>query len=587
MSHRLEIDNAAIPARSKQNLSCNWTGSADFGRLVPIHWEELLQTDKVISFKPRIEMQMLPFASPTFTKIDLYVHGFVVPLRQIQKTFYEMWSRTGVNKDSSFQWISPKNLGQCYRDITTGAQLPNFRRALFKHWTSLGVNPFFALFTTAGQTPITDNLTPLWLAPFFAYNKIWWDFYRDPELLRDESKSYYLYDGDFNNSLPSGETFGGFAMKYFLPHVRSIKNCWLADLFASGGQDVTNVEQLFTHPQPFGDVRFDDYKVLDDEDATLLSADGQISGQVAGQNGSIYNNVYNTNNASAQLRLMEALTRLSERLSLSGKREIEALFARYGVKPKWSEMNLCRYVGGGKTSVMVSDIISTADTGDDGSPLGAKAGAGYCALDSVNFSFSVDEPSIFMVVASVMPHIHFVQGLSKKFQRKQLTDMFQSSLQYIGNVGVAKREVGFKYSAAAYDVTKDGEVFAYSDPYYEYKSGLDILAGDFMTYHDPNMQGTATELRQIHYMQSMENYIDFPLGRTFQYDNMLVDGDQFNKVFSYLGGSYLDEVDDHFHLCIDKEFIIDRPMEGFAIPTIETTQDPHQRKTNLSQDVML
>lgn len=41
MAHRPAIDNAAKTARSKQNLSCNWTGSADFGRLIPIHWEEL------------------------------------------------------------------------------------------------------------------------------------------------------------------------------------------------------------------------------------------------------------------------------------------------------------------------------------------------------------------------------------------------------------------------------------------------------------------------------------------------------------------------------------------------------------------
>ena len=76
MAHRPMLDNSVNGVRSKQNLSCNWTGSADFGRLIPIHWEELLQGDHVITCKPRIEMQLLPLASPTFGKIDLYCHYF-------------------------------------------------------------------------------------------------------------------------------------------------------------------------------------------------------------------------------------------------------------------------------------------------------------------------------------------------------------------------------------------------------------------------------------------------------------------------------------------------------------------------------
>lgn len=586
MAHRVEIDNAAIPARSNQNLSCNWTGSADFGRLVPIHWEELLPTDKVIRFQPRIEMQMLNFASPTFTKIDLYVHAFVVPLRQIQKTFYELWSRVGVNKDSNLQYLTPKWFADRYTSDFSG-QYAEWRNAFFKHWTSLGLNSFFA--SNTQSFTISDASTPIWLAPFFAYNKIWWDFYRDPELLRDESESIYLFDGDVNGSVPGTIGNFNFATRFLAPHIRSIKNCWLADLFASSGQDFATLEQAFSRSYPFSSASSFDYNTLDVEDTAIVPVSQEtITPYVVALDGSGSSSTNPLPDASAQLRLMEALTRLSERLSLSGKRQIEALFARAGVKPKWSEMNLCRYVGGGKASVLVNDIISTADTGENGLPLGAKGGAGYCALDDVNIEISVDEPSIFMCIASVMPHIHFVQGLSKKFQRKTLTDMFQSSLQYVGNVGVAKREVGFHYTGATYDQSKDGEVFAYSDPYYEYKSGLDILAGDFMKYHDVNLQGDdAEQEKQIHYMQSMENYIDFPLSREFDYNNMLVDGDQFNKIFSYLGGSVWYAGDDHFHLCIDKEFIINRPMEGFAIPTIETTQDPHQKKIALSQDKML
>lgn len=571
MAHRPKIDNSVTGVRSNQNLSCNWTGSADFGRLIPFHWEELLPTDKVITCKPRIEMQMLSFAAPTFGKIDLYVHYFLVPIRQLWKDFYSVWSQTGVNKNKQFPWFSPKGLCEVYNNSVSDEQ----KRAYFKHWTSLGLNPFFALPTNL----VTDPHTPISWFPFAAYNKIWWDFYRDPEVLRDESESMYLYTGDISGSEPSSN----FGYNYMVPHVRSIKNNWIADLFASPGfspdGDATLIPQTFPlnselpYENALGEETF-----VNGETITLERTDDydQIT--------------YPHKTSSQQLRLMEALTRLSERLSLSGKREIEALFARYGVKPKWSEMNLCRYLGGSKSTVAVADITSSSDTANSeyGSPLGAKGGAGYCALDDLNIEVSVDEPSILMGILSVMPHIHFVQGLSKKWQRRDLVDMFQSTLQYVGQVAVAKREVAMKYreNQSYYD-TQDAQTFAFSDPYYEYKMGLDILAGDFMTYHGVNLPTDPRAKKDIMFMQSMEQYIDFPFNRTFNLDNLLIDGDQFNKIFNYLGGSVFEDVDDHFHLCIDKEVLINRPMEGFAIPTLETTQDPHKKTTQLSEDKIL
>ena len=66
-----KLDNTITEVRSKQNLSFNWLGSADFGRIVPFHWQELIGTDKVETLKPSIEMQMLPIASPTFGRMNL------------------------------------------------------------------------------------------------------------------------------------------------------------------------------------------------------------------------------------------------------------------------------------------------------------------------------------------------------------------------------------------------------------------------------------------------------------------------------------------------------------------------------------
>ena len=573
-------DNSVSGVRSKQNLSCNWTGTADFGRLIPIHWEELLPTDHVITCKPRIEVQMLPLASPTFGKIQAYVHYFLVPLRLLQDDFYQFWSQTGVNKNYPMSYVTPKMMTNLYQSQSNAG----YKRMLYKHWTSLGLPPFF----DQSINNVSDDQTPISLLPFRAYNKIWWDFYRDPEVLRDESQSTYLDTAKIRGKFTDGNIplpISTWALQYLSPQVRTIKNNWISDLFAQSGDAFRDFPFYGNTLFPFEDTYYNQSGMFGDvpDSPVVLRTDFDEDNEGA----------YAGPNSSKMLRLVESLNRLAERLSLSGKREIEALYARYGVKPNWAKMNLVRYLGGGKADFAIDDLISTADTmqetGDWGSPLGAKAGTGVCGIDNINIQCTVDEPSILMGIMTIMPHIHYVQGLSKKWQRKELQDFFQDSLQYVGEVGVAKREVGMKYTSRTnYDTTKDGEVFAYSDPYYEYKMGLDILAGDFMKYHNVTLPLDNEEQRKnILYMQSMEQYIDYPVDRLFNAHNLLVSGDQYNKIFYYLGGFVDSDTDDHFHICVDKEVIIDRPMEGFAIPTLETTADPHKVKQPLSSDTML
>lgn len=570
MSNRVKIDNSVNGVRSKQNLSCNWTGSADFGRLIPIHWEELIPGDHVITCKPRIEAQLLPLASPTFGKIDLYCHYFVVPIRQIWKDSYDFFSQTGLMKEAEPPYVTAENMREIYN---LEASTFDYKRAWYKHWTSMGLPPFFQLTSSVSDNDVIS------LLPFRAYNKIWWDFYRDPEVCRDESIGDYCDDTTIGLN---ERTDISYYLRFMLPRVRSIKNNWISDLFASSGQEM-HLNWMSAMPESsYPYISSNGELITNRIDTTTLPSPYRIDADEE-----LANPVEVT---SANIRIVEALTRLAERLSLSGKRQIEALYARYGVKPNWSKMNLARYVGGAKSSVLVENLISTADTvnGSDGSPLGAKAGQGYCALSNLNIEVSVDEPSILMGIVSIMPHVHFVQGLSKKWQRKQFADFFQESLQYVGNVAVAKREVGYNHPGVNYPLAYDGQTFAFSDPYYEYKMGLDILAGDFMKYHNTAVPTDDPEARkQIVYMQSMEQYVDYPQNRQFDINNLMVDGDQYNKIFYYLGGSFADDVDDHFHLCIDKEVIIERSMEGFAIPTLETTKDPHKVTQTLSSDKML
>ena len=94
------VDNKQQAVHSNHNMSFNWLGSTDFGRITPFHWQEILgKGDKVTKLTPHIEMQMLPIASPTFGKMDLYVHYFFVPSRLLWSDFYDFYSKSGVGQN--------------------------------------------------------------------------------------------------------------------------------------------------------------------------------------------------------------------------------------------------------------------------------------------------------------------------------------------------------------------------------------------------------------------------------------------------------------------------------------------------------
>lgn len=554
-NNQTKLDNNPVGVRSNQNLSYNWLGSADFGRIVPFYWQELIGKDQTKTVKPNFEVQMLPFASPIFGKMDIYAHFFFVPHRLVWKDAGQFFAQTGIGKSAKAPTWKLSDFRTAYNHGTN-----DVRRGLFKHWTSFGLPPFFndKRYNASGSSSIKDD--EITLLPFRAYNQIWWDFYRDPELISDDSKQNYLRDtsGVDGNTAPS--------MMQYYPKIRQIKDTWISELFASNGLSPKQ-DYLGDTTNSLGNV--------------ITSLDGSHS-----QNH----------------RRVEALTRIAERLSLSGKREIDMLFSQYGIKPEWQKLNMCEYVGGGKAPIIINDIVSAADTsietaGMDGSPLGAKAASGYSSLNDLTISYTAKEPGILMGVFSIMPKIHFVPGIGRQWYRKDRYDFYRDELEHVGQVAVPKKEIAINYAtgsvdpeAASYTSTSFNEdennnTFAFTQPYYDYKRGTDVLAGDFMFYHNvPNPLG---EDKNLLYMQSMGMFYDYPDDRNYNSENMAVDSVDANQVFYYYGGRVFTDTDDHFHVNIGIQNVIERPMDGYAIPTLETTEDPHASKAPIGNSTVL
>lgn len=587
-------DNSNVNVRSNHNLSFNWLGSADFGRIVPFHVQELIGSDKVIRCKPRIEMQMLPLVSPTFGKIDIYAHYFFVPTRLLWRDFNDFYTQTGEGQGATPPAINPGFLATMYALGFGGSYeegVSKGTRPFFKHWTSLGLPPFFAC--SSGQLSGIDS-DPISVLPFRAYNQIWWDFYRDPELLPDSNKSIYLDDSsglvEFDVDGTSVENRRLFSQ--FMPKSRSIKDNWIAELFARNGSEGYPAAVNWASSDMNPGLRVD----AEGRAMYARNLDGEIF---------VKTNIGDKGNSvigSYDARRVEALVRMAERMSLGGKRQIDQFFAQYGVKPEYNKLQMCQYLGGAKKSVLVSDITATADTvgsssftdNTSGSPLGRKAGAGYCAFEDLNIEFTAAEPGYLMGVFSVVPRIHFVQGLGKEWYRNDRYDWFHKELEHVGQVAVPRKEIGFSHrgqgsNAVLYDNTKNNETFAFTQPYYDYKRKMDVIAGDFAYYKNNATQSADVEdlVYDMAYMNSLGLYVDYPTDREYTADNMLVPASKSNQIFYYQGGDVWSDADDHFHLDIDVDCLINRPMDGYAVPSLETTDDPHLSKQNVGSSTVL
>lgn len=575
-NQQTKLDNTITGVRSNHNLSFNWLGSTDYGRIVPFHWQELVGTDKITKLHPKIEMQMLPIASPSFGKLSIYVHYFAVPIRLLWSNFNDWYSQTGKGKADTPPYWTGEDFYMA--DFIGDDNLDNFdqnnfsgSRGLYKHWTSFGLPPFWKYSSTAspGQqgTSGLNSTDKISLLPFRAYNQVWWDFYRDPELIPDDNKDFYIRTSggrELNFDEDSSE-MTAIRSNIYVPRVRSIKDVWFSQLFVNNGYSPLD---YYT-----GDRK-------NDNNANIITSRDGLHSQ--------------------QNRKIEALTRMAERLSLSGKRQIDMLFTQYGIKPEFSKLQMCQYIGGGKKDVLITDITATADTnlpaaGLEGAPLGQKAGQGYCQLEEIDINFTATEPTILLGVFSVMPKVHFVQGVGKEWYRNDRNDFFRKELEHVGQIAVPRKEIGVNYygfdvgsgssQRPEYVVGDNDKTFAFTQPYYEYKRKGDVLAGDFMFYHTKSSIDSANF--DIAYMQSMGIYVDYPNSRDYNAENMLLPAASLNKLFFYQGGSVWDNVDDHFHVDIDVECIINRPMDGYAIPTLETTENPHAEKSPIGNSVQL
>jgi hypothetical protein len=434
---------AKMRKRYKHNLSHTNKLSANMGELIPINMYEALPLD---SIKQNVSalVRFAPLAAPLMHKVDIKIHSFFVPYRLL-------WNEDGASFEDFITGGSDGNDSTThpYKDLSA---VTTNRGDLLDY---LGVPP--------GAQP--DDYNILYAR---AYSLIWNEYYRDIDLQTEltidttsgadtttnTTLQKVTWEKDYFTTSRPWEQKGD-AVSLPLGTSADIKYGTNINGTSTGNDKFVVVEDGSTDEMRYGNTK-----------------GGAIAGNISGDH-NLYADLSNATSATInQLREAIALQKYKEARALYGDRYVDYL--RYlGASPSDARLQRPEYLGGGKQTMQISEIIQSAPTtsGDDAG-VGDLKGHGISALRSNTWMKFFNEHGIVMTLMCVKPEAVYSQSIRKELFRATKEDYFQQELQHIGQTEVQNREVYYGHT------TPKG-TFGYQDPYDEYRSIPNQVAGEF------------------------------------------------------------------------------------------------------------
>ena len=175
------------------------------------------------------------------------------------------------------------------------------------------------------------------------------------------------------------------------------------------------------------------------------------------------------------LRAASALQRYGERSLQWGNRYEEFIQREFGIKPRDSRIQRPEYLGGGKGTLQISEVLQTAEGADTG--VGTMRGHGVAGIGQRPIKFRCPEHGLIIGLLSIRPVPVYTQGINREFLKRSRLDFFTPELANIGMQEVLQRELY---------VTADNQdiIFGYSDRYQEYRYNMPKVTGEFRTTLD-------------------------------------------------------------------------------------------------------
>lgn len=513
-----------LPNRSGFDMSHENLGTATCGTLVPVLVDELLPND-TISLGANFQVQLPPMATDFYGRIDYILEAFFVPSRLL----WGGWQSFMTHPTASPQYPANTPVQGKSRYLPKISIDPAF-------YATSSLSDYLGL---RARTTGTDESFEVTLLPYLAYHRIWDDWYRDsriqaPLFYRPDESSNYLSANVAYMPYTSG---GVDSPQIFYANSEGAEGS--VSKFADG-VDVTSLRQRNWAKDYFTTA------------STLPQAGNAATIEFDVQDDGV------GNFSIAALRSANSLQKWLERNNIAGYRYSDQIYAQYGIYPSDAIMDKCIYLGRTSQSVYTRSVFQTAsDSGttfssNPFSSIGAKYGSSQAIGEgSLVDDIRVTEHGFLMVIASLVPHAYYSDGIRRYLKRSVVGDIAFPLLSGMGDQAIMKSEL----YAPSYI---SDSVFGYTDLYAEYK------------YHDDEVHGL---------LRDGESLEAFALQRSF------ISPPELSSSFLQIPTNYLDQIfavsaeSDSFACWYDIYFPYKKisTLPEYSLPTLADLKNTHTK----------
>lgn len=447
------------PNRNVFDLSHDVKLSFNPGELIPVMCLECVPGDK-FNISCETLLRFSPLVSPMMHRSDLFVHYFFVPSRLLWENWEEFITLTEIagNVPAHPFWrVDTDNSAATYTRLLDYFGVPLQNNTLTPDMEVEDINAF----------------------PFAAYQFIYNEYYRDQNLIAPVE--YELSDG--NNG------FGGTG-NYDLIEMRI--RAWEHDYFTAALPFAQKGDPVTIPISGFNDVPVKFYDISQPAGTNFTwNASGPAGNRTvnvdaevpsAGSSGVQLNDIFadtsSLNSQAANINDLRRAFRLQEWLeknARAGTRYTENILAHFGVRSSDARLQRPEYITGIKTPVVISEVLSTADT--TAAPQGNMAGHAIAVAEGQYGNYYCEEHGYIIGIMSLRPKTAYQQGLERMWLKNDTFDYYFPEFANIGEQVVQNKEI------FAYMTGGSGE-FGYVPRYAEYRYMNNRVAGDFRTTLD-------------------------------------------------------------------------------------------------------
>lgn len=504
------------PHRSGFDLSRRNLFSAKVGELLPVFCENVLPGDHwKLSASSFTRTQ--PVESAAFTRIFEYVDFFFVPYRLLWRNAHASFTQMSDAKNVALSPTSTQNISDKVpyvaiysllsylkkTKVTKSEVGSDYKQDVLKLLTYLGYGDFLRIgkgvnYDPEGIIGKIDNYK-VSLLPLLAYQKIYFDFYRNSQWEINQANAYnvdYMSANstqffDYMDASTDIASTGVFNLRY----ANYAKDILIGLLPSAQYGDVATITTNSTGSFSIArdGLNLGEFPLQSNgKDVKIVSVDGQQFGIVGSKDAQINDpvtttEIKNSDTISASISQIDmALSALDIRnlmatqkwreVANSGDRTYrDQVKKHFGVDlPAVLDQN-CTYINGWKGTIAINEVVNQNLAADEQTDI---KGKGSGNLNANTFDFDVKEHGIIIGIYHAAPMVDYsFTAPSRQLQTINIADFFIPEYDKLGFEEVKSSDFfDSKISQLAKPIT-----IGYAPRYWMYKTATDTVNGIFRT----------------------------------------------------------------------------------------------------------